>query len=52
MSKSYDLEEKELYQDYMDGYISREEYDVRLNELKHNYRKDSRVKDKRDEQEE
>lgn len=51
MSKSYDLEEKELYQDYVDGYISREEYDVRLNELKQNYRKESRIRDKHDEQE-
>lgn len=34
MSKSHDLEEQELRQNYTDGYISKDEFDRQLKELK------------------
>lgn len=42
-SSLYDLEEAELYADFRDRIISKEEFDRRLKELKENYlRKESK----------
>lgn len=51
MSKSYDLEEDELRQNFNDGYIGKEEYDRLLRELKSSRKDTKRKKEIVDEQE-